>query len=146
MADDDQITTVGGVEPTVWAQFVGNASPGDNTETISLVVDDAGLPRVMSRGGAAVHVTASEISYLTAIAQIRVVDGPTETGAFVWTNDSVDQAGAKSEEEKSEVVKTTDDDPDATIEEPPKAAPNTPPAPQTAAPTTSPTTSPGTTG
>lgn len=146
MADDDQIITVGGVEPTVWAQFVGNASPGDNTETISLVVDDVGMPRVMSRGGAAVHVTAGEISYLTAIAQIRIVDGPTETGEFVWTNDSVSQVGAASEE-KSEVVKTTtDDDSNATTEEPPKAAPNTPPAPQTGASTTSPPTSPGTTG
>lgn len=87
----EQRSTVGGVEPSVRLCYLANANPGDNTQSIKLFPFDDGGPREIVRNGGPVLVTVDELHILTTlgtfeqVAEEEVVEEPDN-----WTPEVVD--------------------------------------------------------
>lgn len=72
------VTTVDGVEPNIEVRYVGNATPTDNTEVLTLFPTDDGHPRSIHLGGDSVLVTEKELRQMEAGYQIQRVDSSAE--------------------------------------------------------------------
>lgn len=113
-------------------EYVGNATPQDNTEVIQLGPAEDGTPRSIRRGGRAL-LSATELRSAAANYQVRVVadaPGVTEDDQVpTKMPDGYDEDGYKEGESPTEVVFTPEAYPDPDSEEAPASAPPAPVVP-----------------
>lgn len=125
-------------------EYVGNATPQDNTEVLKLSAAADGQPRSLHRGKRAL-VSARELRDIAANYQVKVIE---ETGDESTPADEIptempdgyDEGGYTPDEAPSDVVYTPEAYPDeasekATDSSPSPSSPPSPPSPSPSVPT-----------